>query len=238
MKNKGFSLLETMIALAVAVGAVLWIKDQVLAVLWIQNIIQDRNYLQNLENDLRIAIQSEKGFEVNTAADPALQACLKADQKLCSNTGELTHLVNANRKPVTGGFAGPGKSCSGTSCPVQITVLLSGTCATPAEGCDVARSLMFDYTISVDGAPYRRGFVQKLLKEGAGSDSNSACPMDDEDRTGFAFRISSGQVACLNPDRPIQKITGLKPGSCVGGKEILSGFRANGTPICTKINWE
>lgn len=243
MRNAGYSLLEALVALALVIGGSYFIKDQFLASISLQDIIKDRNYLQTLEDDLRTSILDDRSFSSNIKNDPSLKTCAEKDNVNCPKTKPSVNLISSRGKPVTGGFAGPAKSCKGDACPVQIKAFVGASCPYVegeeiADECDVAGSLRIEYQISVDGSLYRQGFVQKMMGTLSMSDENSSCPTDSYSRTEFARVVAHGHVVCLRLERPQLKLRGLYAGFCDPGLELLRGFSKGGHPICAPIKWE
>lgn len=231
---QGFSLIEMMIA--IGIGGLLTIlgKDYVMSALRLQQLARDRNSLQNLEQDLRRAALDSSMWAISSSKDKTLENCVKTDSINCQPGSHPLRLYLTDTRLATGNFSGPGKACSGKACPILITANFTGICKAPGA-CDAAAFVQVDYEISVDGALYRKGLFRLVNTEAQFSDNAVSCGFDASGRIMLANQIEPSKVNCVDAPAISRTVSGVKPGNCKPNEELLTGFAADGTPICQAI---
>jgi hypothetical protein len=229
-----FSLLESVIALGLGLGLLLFVKNTLYDAFSLQSFTKDRSVWQMLEDDLRRSFLDEAAFSMAKAQNPQLLTCVTQDETPCPAGPRPVKLFLTKDLPTTGEFSGLRSPCSQSGCPVKIEAEFTGVCrgATP---CDMAGTIVLDYRILVDGALYRQGSMQRNNLEREASDDTLHCENNPSGEVGFVSRIGASDVTCINVPTLNRSITGIQPGDCVLGKEVLVGFEAGGQPICAPI---
>lgn len=239
-QEKGFSLIEILLSLALSVTVLALIKNPLMQTLNLDKVVKDRNVLQNLEDRLRQSVIQNASFEIALAASPPLSACVKQDGKPCLGGRQPLSLFIAKDKRTTGLFAARGEACSGGACPISIEAYFSGICAIGSSGvaepgCELAPTLEIEYKLSVGGAIFRRGLIYRANSNLVLADENATCEVDELGRSHFAHAISPQKIACLPPPRHERKLSGIQLGDCPGINDILVGFAPGGQRICAPI---
>ncbi|WP_141734404.1 hypothetical protein [Oligoflexus tunisiensis] len=232
--TEAFSLLECIVALGLGLVLLLFVKSSLFSALSLQSFTKDRSVWQMLEDDLRRSFLDDAAFALAKTQNPMLLTCVTQDETNCPAGPKPIKLFLAKDLPTTGGFSALRSPCSGNGCPVRIEAVFTGVCRQPGP-CDMAGTIVVDYRILVDDALYRQGSLQRNNLEREGSDDSLNCEADASGEVGFAASVSPTGVDCIKAPALNRSVTGILPGDCILGKEVLVGFAAGGQPICSPI---
>jgi hypothetical protein len=240
-RQSGYTVLETSIALTIAMLIGFFVVQFIQNATEVEQIISSADVIAELENRVRAAVLHPgfKSITANKLSHPGnkkLNQCLTPDEKNCSKRYRPFILWRFRHEAITGGFTKKAALCKG-SCPVVIKTQFLGKCT--RKQCDVAQMIRVKYQIFIEGNKIRSGVVNRMIKTRRISDLNNSCGADDSDRPKFVESISGTDLKCGEVEARKAKITGLVPGSCKKGKEVFVGVnRATKRIICEKVRFK
>ncbi len=237
--EKGFQILETVVAMAAISVFLFWAKDHVQLTLQMQEIVRHRTYLGELEQNLRRSVQDDAAFAINLQKNPKLKSCWELDGVPCSQASQDLTLVSLREQRLSGAFPAPGKSCDPQKdCPIFIRTSFRAVCGDGQASCEMASAVLIDYSIELKEDLTKRlvvkqGYLQKMNAARLVNDDNINCPLSSDGLVTFAQAIGPLKLNCVKP-APFQRtLAGVTPKTCDPAKqEILQGFDANGLAIC------
>lgn len=233
--HQGFSFIETLLALALSLGALALVREPLMQTLNLKKLVQDRNILQNLEDKLKRSVNQTAAFDLALDANPELGACIRQDGKPCKAGSMPVQFLLAKGHPTSGFFGARGEPCRGNGCPIRIDTHFTGFCKNPAESCDVAPAIEVEYRLFVGDALYKKGLIHRANAVVEIADENATCDVDDLGRSSFAHAIAPKKMSCISPPRYERKLSGIQLGDCSVISEILVGFGPGGQRICAPI---
>ncbi|SMF78133.1 type II secretion system protein [Pseudobacteriovorax antillogorgiicola] len=234
--RSGFSIVELLVAIAFAIATTYFAIDNILVVRDLARLTENKVVVSEIEESLRSTLSSRKKFTATINRNPRLKTCMIEDAKLCSATPMSLELWASNQHQIPLRYFIDGKTCDNDRCPLEVELLARGLCA-DAGRCDKAATILVDYAIFADGAVLRRGSIKRNISTPPSSDTNQVCPTGADDQKNLASDVRGGRLRCVPAPQLQRSITGVMPGDCLLGKQLLVGFSSEGDPLCQDIKF-
>lgn len=242
--ERGISLLETMVTIAVISVVMVFGTRNILSIQALQNLVQDRAVVTDLEENVRRVVFDDASLNTTAGLNPRLEACLVENDTPCPQGVFPFDLYLTDERKVTGTYHADGRQCQGSDCVLSVTTTFQGICGAQAV-CDTVRYLLVNYVIELNnyglgtkgGVLLKRGQLRRTFRVPTTEDENQACDTDDLGRPQFANSLNRFGINCIDLPRLNRQVQGVNVGSCRAGVELLVGFDGNGDPICEAINF-
>ncbi len=237
-KSSGFSLVESLIALAIGGVVTMYAGNMIKATLDSNKIAKRLNILSELETRVQRAFLDAKSFAKTKGSNAKLQACIDVDKKTCelNNTDVDLWLVkkDGREENLTGSYDAALKSCS-TGCALELKTKMNAGCET-GPSCDAAAVISLSYEVLVNKQVVKRGAFSRQNVALEKSDTNIGCGLDkDTNIPQYVNAVDSGTLTCASLPGITRQLDGVTPGDCKRGSEVLGGFDSEGKIICVPI---
>jgi hypothetical protein len=231
--SSGFSIVELLISMGIGVALLSFSSSFVLRALSVSKVVKSRSLIGDIENRIRYAANSSESLNHSATFEPKLSACLESDGVICNSTLAAEsfpiYLSNGTRRlRLTGTLSEQGAPCT-LGCPILVRASFKAECGLTST-CDKARSILVIYDILVDSIVVRSGAIYHrvdTVETVEAEDGAYACGFDKA--TGLPMFAESaeplyGKINCVAMPGISKTVSGVTPGDCIAGKEVLIGF--------------
>lgn len=229
-QERGFSLIEVLVAAGIGVAVLSFAGSEIRRSMELKRLVTKHDIIGNLEEKIRRAVKDPVSMERSGKGDKKLESCLQADKDNCETSGGDFDLVSVSGgtdgnivQTLTGSYNGSGASCT-AGCPLKVETSFKAVCRGSVATCDVGETIVVSYRILVDEHVFRSGVVTIVNPVDGAGDDNLACGLDERNLPKFANHVSQATMSCLPLPVGARRLTGVNPGSCVMGKEVMVGF--------------